>query len=67
MATNTYKVRTMTVGGGFAKTYEVEATDGWSALDIAQPLAEADGYEVLDGVDRRGERGETEFTLVIAD
>lgn len=63
----TIKVHTMTIGGGFGKTYDVEADDMWEAADIAEPLAEADGYTVLDATDRLGEHGDVEVTLIIED
>lgn len=44
-----YEVHTMTPGGTRGKSYIVDGTDVWTAMDIAAPLAEDDGYEVLDG------------------
>lgn len=53
----------MTSGGVCGKSYSIVAEDGWDALDLAQPMAEADGYEVLDGTDLVSTKGV--FALIV--
>lgn len=62
----TFTIRTMTPAGVYGASYDVEAETGWAALDAAEPLAEADGYEVVDGIDRSADRGGVEYVLVVA-